>query len=92
VKLSDNFTGATTLSDADLYAALTNPLPGTVPSCATNTLIVPNNTADSFILTKLSSTPTCGVQMPAGCAASSTCLTSDQLNIISAWITAGAPH
>ena len=96
VKLSDNFTGATPLSNADLYTTLTNPL-ASVPSCVTptHTLIVPNDVTDSFILTKLSSAPTCGSQMPAGCADNTKptfpCLTSDQLNIVTAWINAGAP-
>jgi hypothetical protein len=97
VKLSGNFAGATALSNADLYASLTTALPATVPTCSTKVLVVPSNVASSFIVTKVSSAaPGCGNQMPAGCAtsgnATSPCLTSDQINTISAWIMAGAPH
>ena len=95
VKLSDNFAGATPLSDADLYTTLTTALPGTVPSCIGQLLVVPNSVADSVIVSKVSSaTPVCGAQMPFNCAtignANAPCLTSDEINVITAWINADA--
>lgn len=104
VKLSAVGLNTTPLSDDELYAALTNPLPNTVPSCAGGTLVVPGSLANSQLISKLNDdTPTCGAptlpnnRMPRGnpaCSSANTtnCLTDEQLAAITTWIAAGAPH
>ena len=97
VKLSANWSGTTTLSDADLYTTLTTALPGTVPTCSTMVLVAPSDLANSFIVTKVSSAvPGCGGQMPVGCATAGSvaapCLTAGEIGIITGWINANAPH
>ena len=91
MKLSDVGTGTTALSDAELYASLTSALPVSVPSCSAQILVLPNNADGSVLVSKLSSaTPVCGAQMPFNCATTNgPCLTSDQVNIVKAWINAG---
>ena len=92
MQLSDIGAGAPALSNAALYTELTTALPDTVPTCIGVTLVVPSHTDTSIILKKVSATPTCGAQMPFGCGASGTCLTTDQINVISSWIAGGALH
>jgi hypothetical protein len=50
--------------------------------------VVPSDTANSLILSKLSDAPKCGVRMPDGLPP----LPAEQIAVISAWIEAGAKN
>jgi hypothetical protein len=86
----------------DLYSVLTTALPTAVEHCKGTTLVVPSNTAGSFLLSVVSVTSpakaTCKnngtdemiAKMPDNCNGNS-CLTTAQIKTISDWIAAGAP-
>jgi hypothetical protein len=85
----------------NLYTVLTKPLPGTTDRCAGSTLVVPSNTAGSFLITAIKQGGACpqgGNQigrMPEGCSTTSAnpraCLTTAQIKTITDWVAAGAP-
>jgi hypothetical protein len=85
----------------NLYTVLTTPLPGTTDRCAGSTLVVPSNTAGSFLITAITKGGMCpkgGNQigrMPDSCSTTSSnpraCLTTAQIKTITDWVAAGAP-
>jgi hypothetical protein len=84
----------------NLYSVLTMPLPGTVDRCAGSTLVVPSNTAGSFLITAITKGGACPKggnsigRMPDNCSTTSTnpraCLTTAQIKTITDWVAAGA--
>jgi hypothetical protein len=97
VKLSANWTATTPLSDADLHATLIAALPATTFNCGAEILVVPNDLANSFLVTKLTTDgPVCDAattqRMPFGCTSDATkCLSDADVTTIKNWIMAGAP-
>ena len=85
----------------NLYTVLTTPLPGTTDRCAGSTLVVPSNTAGSFLITAITKGGTCPKggnsigRMPDNCSTTSAnpraCLTTAQIKTITDWVAAGAP-
>jgi hypothetical protein len=84
-----------------LYMRLTTPIAAPTKNCVGTTLVVPNNTAGSFLVQVVSAKSPCmngGASqmvgpMPEGCAATpSKCLTAAQIKQISDWVAAGAPQ
>lgn len=94
-----NFTTA-----SGLYSRLTTPVASSIPHCAGTQLVAPGNTAGSFLLSVIQGKSTCkkgtGTEsigrMPDGCSTTSSnpraCLTTAQIQTVSAWVAAGAPQ
>jgi hypothetical protein len=84
----------------NLYSVLTTPLPGSTDRCAGSTLVVPSNTAGSFLITAITKGGACPKggnsigRMPDNCSPTSTnpraCLSAAQIKTITDWVAAGA--
>jgi hypothetical protein len=77
-------------TSAMAYADLAKDASGA--SCSTGgKLVVPGDASSSLLVVKVASAhPSCGVQMPFGCAGTSTCLSKAQVQEIEDWINDGA--
>jgi len=83
-----------------LYMRLTDALPTSTPHCKGQKLVVANDLAKSFLLQVVKGSAMCTnntgtetiVRMPDNCATGNKCLTAAQIQLISDWISAGAPQ
>lgn len=83
--------GRLNLSSSEMaYADLAKDASGT--SCSTGgKRVVPGDASSSLLVDKVASAhPSCGVQMPFGCAGTATCLSEAQVQDIKDWINGGA--
>jgi len=64
------------------------------PACSTggHTLVVAGDPTKSLLYGKLALTPACGVSMPPAVTAANTPITAPMLEVVRAWIAAGAPN
>ena len=81
----------------DLYTRLTGTAPATAPTnCKMHTLITPGMPTQSFLLamvgTDAAARLNCGARMPDGCPTQRPCLTTAQLQMLTNWVSAGAPQ
>ena len=82
---------------ADLYTALTTPIPMSAAHCKGTTLVVPGNAAGSFLVSIVKGMSTCKnnaanesiPRMPDRCNGNS-CLSAAQVQTLTDWINAGA--
>ena len=82
---------------AGLYMRLMGQAPATAPTnCKMHTLITPSMPAQSFILamvgTDAAARLNCGARMPDGCPTQRPCLTTAQIQLLTNWVSAGAPQ
>jgi hypothetical protein len=79
-----------------LYTRLTGQAPATAPAaCKMHTLIMPGMPTQSFLLsmvgTDMAARLSCGARMPEGCPTQRPCLTATQLQLLTNWVSSGAP-
>ncbi len=80
-----------------LYTRLMGQAPATAPTnCKMHTLITPSMPAQSFILAMVGTDGAarlnCGARMPDGCPMQRPCLTAPQIQLLTNWVSAGAPQ